>query len=242
MFYNSIPSFSYENFKESLQNEDYENIINQCYYAPNQEDILLFLEKHLHSNNFIINYIYVRNCHKLGKFKDPDTIRKCLSIAFRTIFIVIAHINICNEINRKFEILDILIKKFEEKFINNVSLDIIDFAINLSKKDILTFIDTMSSNISIPNNPIYHTKKPLDLPEPHIILNITAGSWRYPALKYTKPSEENEKINSEKFIKNYSARCQKYYDAYQYIGEKFKLVRNDFENNSDFNLSKYFCN
>lgn len=239
MIYGLVSTFTYENFKELLDNEDYDNLIYNCYYSNNQEDILLYLEKHLSMNNFIINYIYVRNSHKLGKFSDPDIIRKCLTISLRTIFIVIAHITICSEINKKFEVLDILIKKFEEKFVNCLTLDTFDFCVNLTKKDILSFIDTMSSNISIPNSPIYHSKKLLDLPEPNYICNISAGAWRYPAMKYTKFSEEIEKQNKDKFVKNYSARCQKYYDAYQYVFDKLKLVRNDM-GESGFNLSKYF--
>ncbi len=242
MFYNNATTFTYDSFKDLLQNEDYDKLINDCYYSSNQEDILLYLEKNLFLNNFIINYIYVRNSYQLGKFKDPDIIRKCLSISLRTIFIVVAHINICNEINRKFDVLDILIKKIEEKFKNYITIDILDFCINLSKKEILTFIDTMSSNISLPGSPLFNNqhKKMLDLPDPQLICNITAGPWRYPAMKYTKFSDEIEIENSNKFIKNYSARCQKYYDAYQYVGEKLKLVRNDFETNSNFNLCKYF--
>jgi len=241
MFYGKLPTFDYELFKELLKNEDYDTLIYNCYYSPNQEDIILFLEKHLHSNNVILNYIYVRNSFQLGKFSDPDIVRKCLSIAFRTIFIVVSHINICSEINRKFEILDILVKKYDEKFKNIVTLDIFDFAINHSKKDVLQFIDTMSSNISLVSPLIQNDKKKmLDLPEPHFICNVTAGSWRYPAIKYNKCDEETEKINSEKFIKNYSGRCQKYYDAYQYVSDKLKFCRDDFANNKIFNLGKFF--
>jgi len=241
MFYSSVSTFSYDDFKEMLQNEDYDKLIYNCYYCTNQEEILGFLERHLNSNNFILNYIYVRNSYQLGKFKDPDVVRKCLSISFRTIFIVVSHINICNEINRKFEVLDILIKKIEEKFKDTITLDVLDFCINLSKKDFLVFIDGMSGNISLVNVPVFQgNKKLLDLPEPQIICNITAGQWRYPAMKYTKFDEETEKSNSEKFIKNYSARCQKYYDAYHYVGEKLKLIRSDFAINHAFNLSKYF--
>ena len=241
MFYKSSSTFSYDNFKELLLNEDYDNLIYNCYYCTNQEEIIDFLEKHLSSNNFILNYIYIRNSFQLNKFSDPDIVRKCLSLALRTLFIVIAHINICNEINKKFEILDILVKKLDEKFKSYVTIDIFDFATNIMKKDILNFIDTMSSNISlITPNMTYDKKKLLDLPEPHIICNITAGQWRYPAIKYNKCSPEIDKENSERFVKNYSARCQKYYDAYYYLSEKLKNVRNELQNNNNFNLSKYF--
>lgn len=242
MFYSGVATFNYDSFKELLQNEDYDKLINDCYYSSNQEDILLYLEKNLYLNNFLINYIYIRNSYQLGKFKDPDNIRKCLSIAFRTIFIVVSHINICSEINKKFEILDILIKKIDEKFKGCVSLDILDFCINISKKDFLSFIDTMSSNISLPQSQIYHNcvKKMIDLPEPQLICNISAGPWRYPAMKYIKFSDDVENENANKFIRNYSARCQKYYDAYQYVSEKLKLLRNDFQTSDVFNLTKYF--
>ena len=241
MFYNYPSTFSFDDFKESLQKEDYDNFIYNCYFAPNQEEILLFLEKFLNQNNFIINYIYVRNTYKLNKFNDPDIIRKCLSIAIKTIFIVIAHINICSEINKKFDVLDILVKKIDEKFNGYITSDILEFAINHSKKDILSLIDTMSSNIPLTSPNILNDKKKLlDLPEPQIICNISAGSWRYPAIKYNKFTEVMEKENSDKFIKNYSARCQKYYEAYQYVNEKLKLIKNDFSENNKINLSKYF--
>ena len=240
MLYN-YPTFSFDDFRESLQKEDYDNFIYNCYYSINQEEILLFLEKYLNQNNFIVNYIYIRNSHKLNKFSDPDNIRKCFSLALKTIFVIISHINICTEINKKFEVLDILIKKFDEKFSGLITKDILDFSINHSKKDILTLIDTMSSNISLISPLIPNDKKKfLDLPEPQIICNISEGSWRYPAIKYVKFSDDIEKENCDKFIKNYSARCQKYYEAYEYINEKFKLVKNDFSNNNNLNLSKYF--
>lgn len=241
MFYSSVSTFSYDNFRELLQNEDYDKLIYNCYYSSNQEEILNFLEKHLSSNNFIINYIYIRNSFQLGKFKDPDIVRKCLSLAFRTLFIIIAHINICSEINKKFDVLDIYVRKIDEKFKGYVNLDIIDFATNLSKKDILGFIDTMSGNISLISPLIQNDKKKMiDLPEPQIICNISAGQWRYPAMKYTKYSDEIERENSEKFIKNYSERCQKYYNAYQYMSDKLRLVRNDYFADEFFSLSKYF--
>jgi len=242
MFYSFVSTLTYDNFQELLQSENYDKLIYDCYYSSNQEEILGFLERHLYSNNFILNYIYVRNSFQLAKFKDPDIVRKCLSLAFRTILIVISHINICNEINRKFEVLDILIKKFDEKFNGYVTLDIFDFCSNLAKKDFLNFIDTMSGNISLPQIQLSSNdrKKMVDLPEPHIICNITAGQWRYPAMKFNKYSDDIEKENSEKFLKNYSARCQKYYEAYQYISEKFKCIRNEVIANDEMNLSKYF--
>ena len=241
MFYNYPSTFSFDDFKESLQKEEYDNFIYNCYYSQNQEEILLFLEKYLNHNNFIINYIYIRNSHKLNKFSDPDNVRKCFSLALKTIFILISHINICSEINKKFEVLDVLIKKFDEKFSGFITNEIFEFSINHSKKDILAFIDTMSSNISLISPLIHNDKKKfLDLPEPQIICNISAGSWRYPAIKFNKFIDDIEKENSEKFIKNYSTRCQKYYEAYQYISEKFKLVKNELSNNNILNISKYF--
>lgn len=239
MFYGLITNFTYDNFRELLEQKDYDNFIYNCYYCFNQDEILDYLEKTLHTNNFVVNYIYIRNRYQLGHFKDPDVVRKCLSLAFRTIFIVMSHINICNEINKKFDILDVLIRKFEDKFKSYVTADIVEFSINLAKKDFLTFVDQMSSNITANGSPIIG-KKNLDLPEPQLICNFIEGAWRYPALKYIKLDENSEKENENKFIKNYSARCQKYYDAYQYTLDKLRKILLEYESNGVFDMVKYF--
>lgn len=242
MIHGLITTFTLEKFKELLKDEDYDNLIYNCYYCYNQEEILGFLDKHLHLNNFIVNYVYVRNNFQLGKFNDPDVVRKCLTLALKTIFIVLAHINICVEINRNFEILGILVKKFEEKFKEIVRSDNFNFAMNMSKKDILTFIDTMSSNIALAdaNIPGHDKKKLLDLPEPYLICNCKAGGWRYPAIKYEMVGDDVNRTNGERFVRNYSGRCQKYYEAYHFFGEKLNMLRKDMEERGVMELSKFF--
>lgn len=239
MFYGRVTTFTYENFKELLDKEDYNNLIYNCYYCSNQPEILGYLEKHLSHNNFIINYIYIRNSFNMGLFSDPDKLRKCSSLAFKTLFTVVCHINIFSELNKHFEVLDILIKKFDEKFNKFVTIDIFDFALNHSKKEMLNFIDTMSANISS-SGTIITEKKKIDLPEPYLICNVTQGAWRYPAIKYIDKSDLMNIETNQKFIKNYSGRCQKYYEAYQYTCEKFNLVRNELINTNIFSLSKIF--
>jgi len=235
-------TFTFDNFKELLKNEDYDSLIYNCYYCFNQEEILGYLDRHLNLNNFIINYVYIRNNYQLGKFSDPDILRKCLSLALKTIFIVLAHINICIEINRNFDILSIIVRKFDEKFKDIVKNDILHFAINNSKKEILCLIDTMSGNIALADSNLPGTdkRKMLDLPEPYLICNTVAGAWRYPALKYEKVAADVDKANNERFIKNYSARCQKYYEAYQFFGEKLNLCKTYFMENEVFDLIKIF--
>ena len=232
MLYGLFTTFGLEDFKKLLAEEKYDNLIYNCYYCYNQEEILGFLEKHLSMNNFILNYIYIRNSHKMGLFRDKDIVRKCLTLAFRTIYIIISQINLCLEINRKFEVLEIIMRKFTEKFTGYIDEELLEFAMNQSKKEILNFIDAMSANIGIDGGAM--NKKYLDFPEPYIIVKISAGPWRYPALKYNE--NEDEKLK-EKFVRNYSARCQRYYDAYQYTNEKLKEVFNDFKETGKFNLS-----
>lgn len=240
--FQGLTTFTFEEFRELIKKEDFDKLIYNCYYCHNQEDILLYLEKFINQNNFIINYIYIRNNYQLGKFNDPDVVRKCLSLATKTLFIVLAHINICTEINKYFEILGILTKKFDEKFKDYVKKENLQFAINFSKKEVLQFIDTMSGNISIAENniPGSDKKKMLDLPEPYLICNVQAGAWRYPAIKYNNMGEEQNNINNGKFIKNYSARCQKYYDAYQYLNDKLNLLKNSFDETEKIEFSKFF--
>lgn len=234
-------TFTNNEFKELLAKEDYNNLIYKCYYSYNQKDILEFLEKHLNINNIIINYIYIRNNHKLGKFNDPDVLRKCATIAIKTIFIIVSHINICIEINKNFPVLQLFLKRFDDKFQGVMTLDIFDFAVNQAKKDILNFIDGMTSNINLVNSPtINEIKKRLDLPEPYIICNINGGGWRYPAITYVeRTQEENGNLNS-KFISNYSARCQKYYEAYQYASDKFNLIRANYVEKQVLSLAFQF--
>ena len=72
MFFGYYKNFAYEDFKQYLLDKKYNELINGCYYSSNQEDILGYLESHLHLNHFIINYVYVRNHYQNGNFKNKD--------------------------------------------------------------------------------------------------------------------------------------------------------------------------
>ena len=85
MLFGYYKHFAYEDFKQYLLDKKYNELINGCYYSPNQADIIGYLEDHLHLNNFIINYVYVRNHYQNGNFKNKDIVKKCLSIALKTI-------------------------------------------------------------------------------------------------------------------------------------------------------------
>ena len=86
MFYGYYKNFSYEDFKQYLLDKNYNDLINNCYYSPNKDDIFGYLETHLQLNNFIINYVYVRNHYQYGNFKNKDYVgyaqmsyeKKCL--------------------------------------------------------------------------------------------------------------------------------------------------------------------
>jgi len=232
MLHGLITTFTFEDFKRLLHEEKYNELIYNCYYCSNKTDIILFLEKHLHLNNLIINYVYIRNNYKIGNFSNKDILTKCLILAYKTIYIIVCHISLCIDINIHFDILNIILRKFEEKFRGYVDGHIIEYAMNQSNKEMLQFIDAMSQNITYPNeNKIY-----LDLPNPELVSNIIEGRWSYPSLYYI----ENKRCI--KFIKNYSGRCQKYYESYQYVSEKLKKVFDNYLEYKVFEVSKYFDN
>ena len=242
MLYGYFTTFTLEDFKKLLKEEKYDELIYNCYYCNNQEDILGYLEKHLSMNNFILNYVYIRNNYQQGHFEDRDVLRKCLTLAFRTIYILVCHINLYGDINKRFEVLEIICNKFDEKFRQYVDLEVLKFAVEQSKKDMLNFVDAMSVNINVNGSPLLvnDKKKYLDLPEPYIIFNIKRGSWRYPALKYeVKTQEENQRLNNL-FFSNYSGRCQRYYESFQLVNEKLKSLFLYFEKQNEFSLTRMF--
>jgi len=230
MFFGYYKNFAYEDFKQYLIDKNYNEFINGCYYSSNQEEILKYLEDHLHMNHFIINYVYVRNHYQNGNFKNKDILKKCLLVAFKTIYIVFCHIHLCLDINRQFKVLDIILRKFEEKFRGYVDDECMDYAITESNKQILEFIDAMSANIQ------YHVdkKKCVDLPDPDLICHIVEGIWRYPSLYYQAD------MRDIRFIRNYTGRCQKYYEAFTYVTDRMKKVMDNYICSKKLELVHFF--
>jgi hypothetical protein len=134
------------------------------------------------------------------------------------------------DINRQFDIIQLILRKFEEKFRGYVDDNCIDFALSESNKEILEFIDKMSGNIQFPSD----KKKYIDLPDPDLICHIVEGSWRYPALYYQVD------MRDIKFIRNYSGRCQKYYEAFQYVSDRLRKVMDNFICSKIFELVHFF--
>lgn len=237
MLYGLITTFTMDDFKRLLTEEKYAELIYNCYYCNNQDEILKFLEKHLSMNNFILNYVYIRNCHKMGYFSDRDIVKKCFTLALRTVHILAMQINLSNDLNRKFDVLDIILGKFDEKFGAYVDESVIKFGLENSKREMLNFVDAMSINIDVNGSPTDRKKKFLDLPEPYILCNVSKGSWRYPALNYVSKGKEEDRRLNERFVNNYSGRCQRYYDAYRYMNEKLYGLLDDFMCKGRLNLS-----
>lgn len=228
----------FEEFFKLLKEEKYDELIDKCYYSENQLEIIGFLEKFLSMNSIIVNYIYIRNCHRANMFETEAILKKCFAIALRTVYITIMQINTCLEINKSFIFLDILLKKIDEKFGSYMTTELLEYGMKHAKKDILNFIDAMTMNINEQNSPTTgNINKKLDLPEPYILYNISEGSWRYPALKYNYGMREELK---HKFINNYGGRCQKYYDAYHYTVDKLNQFQLKYILNNNFNLYEYF--
>jgi hypothetical protein len=230
MLFGYYKNFAYEDFKQYLIDKNYNELINGCYYSSNQEEILEYLENNLKMNHFIINYVYVRNHYQNGNFKNKDIVKKCLLVAFKTIYIIFCHMHLCLDINREFKVLEIILRKFEEKFRAYVDDECMDYAITESNKQILEFIDNMSSKIQFQVD----KNKYIDLPEPDLICNIVEGSWRYPCLYY------QVNLKDIKFIRNYTGRCQKYYEAFQYVTDRMKKVMDNFICSKKLELVHFF--
>ena len=228
----------FEEFFKLIKEERYDILIDKCYYCDNQLEIIGFLERFLSMNSVIINYIYIRNCHKAGMFQTDSVLKRCFAIALRTVYITIMQINVCLEINKSFVFLDILLKKIDEKFGPYMTIELLESGMKLAKKDILNFIDAMTLNINEKSSPSTgDMNKKLDLPEPYILCNIKEGTWRYPAINYEYGLKEELK---SKFINNYGGRCQKYYDAYHYTVDKFNQFQLKFILNNQFKLYDFF--
>ena len=105
MLFGYYKNFAYEDFKQYLLDKKYNELINSCYYSSNQEEILGYLESHLNMNHFIINYVYIRNHYQNSNFKNKDIVKKCLLVAFKTIYIIFCHMHLCLDINRQFKVL-----------------------------------------------------------------------------------------------------------------------------------------
>jgi len=239
MLYGLITTFTLDDFRLMLREERYDDLVYNCYYCNNQEEILGFLEKHLSMNNFIINYVYIRNCHKLGYFSDKDILRKCFVLALRTVHILAMHINLSEELNRRFDVFGLILEKFDEKFGGYMDENVMRFGLEHSKKEILNFVDAMSVNISVSGSP-NGRRRMLDLPEPYLICNVSRGSWRYPALKYESGGKDIDRKLNEKFVSNYSGRCQRYYDAYRYVNERLKEMEVDYGLTGRLGMRKAF--
>ena len=230
MLFGYYKHFAYEGFKQYLLDKKYNELINSCYYSSNQEDIMGYLESHLHLNHFIINYVYVRNHYQNGNFKNKDIVKKCLLIALKTIYILFCHVHLCLDIHRQFNAVEIIIRKFEEKFRGYVDDECMDYALSESNKQILEFVDGMSGNIQFQ----VEKKKYTDLPDPDLICHIVEGSWRYPSLYYQVD------LRDIKFIRNYTGRCQKYYEAFQYVSDRLKKVMDNYICSKTLELVHFF--
>jgi len=230
MFFRYYKNFTYDEFKQYLLEKKYNELINCCYYSPNQNEILEYLESNLNMNHFIINYVYVRNNYQMGNFKNKDIIKKCLLVALKTIYIIFCHVHICLDIHREFKVIELIIRKFEEKFRGYVDDECMEYAFAESNKQILEFIDAMSGNIQFQVD----KKKYIDLPEPDLICHIVEGSWRYPSLYYQVD------LRDIKFIRNYTGHCQKYYEAYQYVSDRLKKVIDNYICSKRLELVHFF--
>lgn len=230
MFFRYYKNFTSDEFKQYLLEKKYNELINCCYYSPNQNEILEYLESHLNMNHFIINYVYVRNNYQMGNFKNKDIVKKCLLVALKTIYIIFCHVHLCLDIHREFKVIELIIRKFEEKFRGYVDDECMEYAFAESNKQILEFIDAMSNKIQFQVD----KKKYIDLPEPDLICHIVEGSWRYPSLYYQVD------LRDIRFIRNYTGHCQKYYEAYQYVSDRMKKVIDNYICSKRLELVHFF--
>ena len=77
-------------------------------------------------------------------------------------------------------------------------------------------------------------KKYVDLPDPDLLCHIVEGSWRYPSLYYQVD------LRDIKFIRNYTGRCQKYYEAFQYVSDRIKKVMDNYICSKKLELVHFF--
>jgi hypothetical protein len=221
-----------ETLNQDIKTQNYSNIIKTLYHA-NCNDSYEWTLKNCEDGHVPLWYFLVRSYH-LTKFDNNryDTIRCAFKMALKSIIMSMIHISTCIEVNKSFDIVNILTSKYDEKFKDYLTVKIFEDCLidvyeyfDLKFKKEIQDIDS-SDPISV-------------FPEPYWSYNCSKGGWGQSAIQCYYNEEEINYIKKH-FIENYSDACQKRFIAFEQSKEKIKLILDNLKSNDILELEKGF--
>jgi hypothetical protein len=221
-----------EKLNEELKNQNYSYII-QTLYNSDPNNAYEWALKKCDDGHVPLWYFLVRSYH-LSTFDNNryDTIRQAFKMALKSLILAMIHISCCNEINKSFEIVNILSYKYDEKFSGYLTVQIFEECI----KEVYDYFDEKFKN-DIKN--IDNTNPISDFPDPYWVYNCIKGGWRQSAIQCHYNPNELDYIK-KKFISNYSESCEKRFLAYEQSKEKISIILEYFKKNNCLELEKGF--
>ena len=221
-----------EKLNDELKNQNYSYII-QTLYSSDPNIAYEWTLKQCDEGHVPLWYFLVRSYH-LSKFDNnrSDTVRQAFIMALKSIILAMIHISCCNEINKTFEIVNILSYKYDEKFKGYLTENIFEECI----KEVYEYFD-QKFKIDIRN--IDNSEPKSDFPNPYWIYNCIKGGWRQSAIQCHYNQSELEYIK-KKFINNYSDSCEKRFLAFEQSKEKISIVLEYFKKYNSLEFEKGF--
>jgi len=221
-----------ETLNQELKNQNYSNIIKTL-YDSNSNDAYEWTLKNCETGHVPLLYFLVRSYH-LSKFDNNryDTIRCAFKMCLKSIIMSMIHISTCIEINKSFDIVNILTSKYDEKFKDYLTIEIFEDCLT----EVYDFFD-LKFKIDIQNidssNPIS------SFPDPYWTYNCSKGGWGQSAIQCYYDEKEINYIKNN-FIDNYSDACQKRFMAFEQSKEKIKIILDNLKKNNILELEKGF--
>jgi hypothetical protein len=221
-----------ENLNKELDNQNYSNIIKTLYNS-NSNDAYEWTLKNCEDGHVPLLYFLVRS-YNLTKFDNNryDTIRCAFKMALKSIIMAMIHISTCIEINKSFDIVNILTTKYDEKFKDYLTEKIFEDCLS----EVYEFFD-QKFKVEIQNIDSSNPKS--SFPDPYWTYNCSRGGWGQSAIQCYYDENEINYIKKN-FMDNYSEACQKRFIAFEQSKEKIKLILDNLKKNNVLELEKGF--
>lgn len=221
-----------QKLNNELKIQNYSYVIQTLYTSNNNEAYEWALKK-CDEGHIPLWYFLVRSYH-ISKFDNNryDTIRQAFKMALKSLILSIIHISCCNEINKSFEIVNILSNKYDEKFRGYLTDQIFQECLTEVYEyfDEKFKIDIKNMDSTNPNSIFL---------DPYWVYNCIMGGWRQSAIQCYYNPNELDYIKS-KFINNYSDCCEKRFEAFEQSKEKLSIILEYFKKFDILELEKGF--
>ena len=153
-------------------------------------------------------------------------------MALKSIIMAMIHISTCIEINKSFDIVNILTTKYDEKFKDYLTEKIFEDCLS----EVYEFFD-QKFKVEIQNIDSSNPKS--SFPDPYWTYNCSRGGWGQSAIQCYYDENEINYIKKN-FMDNYSEACQKRFIAFEQSKEKIKLILDNLKKNNVLELEKGF--